>query len=379
VEVVRLWLDKRVSPVDIAVLTRVNALLLPPQVALIEAGVPVASALPRDILERTGVRAALAYLRLGSSPRRLQPVDLREVLRRPSRGLPTWIEKWLTRPMDIADLCRVADKLDDAKVADKVRHLAVDIQSVIDAVESGTTRTALLVIRDRIGLGGAMSLLDSSKGGQAASQLDDLEAILQVADLHPEVSTFESWLRDVLNRAPDGEGVTVATIHRVKGMEWERVVVAGVTGGVLPHRLAEDVEEERRVLHVAITRCKHEVVVLGDATRPSEFLGELDGTSPKRASVVRRPVAAASAPKKAAPVPLSDDAQPVFEALRAWRSQRAKADKVPAFVVANDTTLRAIAAKQPTTLVELSAVPGIGPTKLELYGDVILAVVAGLG
>lgn len=377
VEVVRSWLDRGVSPVDIAVLTRVNALLLPPHVALIEAGVPVASALPRDILERTGVRAALAYLRLART-RLLQPGDLREVLRRPSRGLPIWIEKWLTRPMDITELHKLADKLNDAKVADKMRDLALDIQSVIDAARSGTTRTALLVVRDRVGLGGAMSLLDSSKGGQAASQLDDLEALVQVADLHPEVSTFEPWLRDVLNRSPSSEGVIVSTIHRVKGMEWERVVVAAVTGGVLPHRLAEDVEEERRVLHVGITRCKHEVVVLGDATRPSEFLGELDGSVPKRAQAVRRPATAAPTPKKAEPTPLDEDARPLFDVLRAWRSQRAKKDKVPAYVVASDATLRAIANTRPLTPAELATVPGIGPTKLDTYGDEILAVVSGL-
>lgn len=378
VDVVQSWLERGVPPVDIAVLARVNALLLPPQVALLEAGVPVASFLPRDILDRTGVRAALAYLRLGSTPHRLQPTDLREVLRRPSRGLPTWIEKWLTRPTDITGLCNVADRLDDAKVADKVRGLASDIQSVIDAVESGTTRKALLVIRDRVGLGGAMSLLDSSKGGQAASQLDDLEALVQVADLHPESSTFESWLRGVLNRVPASEGITLATIHRVKGMEWKRVVVVGVTGGIVPHRLAEDIEEERRVLHVGITRCKDEVVLLGDATRPSEFLGELDGTAPKRAPVVRRRVGAAPLEKKGVPAPLSDDDRPLFDTLRAWRLKRAKADKVPAFVIANDATLSAIAIRRPRSLIELSTVPGIGPTKLELYGDEIIAVVAGL-
>jgi DNA helicase-2/ATP-dependent DNA helicase PcrA len=222
-----------------------------------------------------------------------------------------------------------------------------------------------------------MQLLDTSKGGQTASQLDDLDALLEVADLHPDPATFETWLRDVLARPTDDAGVTLSTVHRVKGMEWDRVVVAGVRDGVVPHRLAEDVEEERRVLHVAITRGREKVVVLGDARRASPFLGELDGSAPRRPVVVARPAAPAK-PVKASkdPAPLSAEAEPAFEALRAWR--RVRAEGGPAYIVASDATLRAIAELRPTTLKQLSGVLGIGPTKLELYGEEILEVLDGL-
>jgi superfamily II DNA helicase RecQ len=69
------------------------------------------------------------------------------------------------------------------------------------------------------------------------------------------------------------------------------------------------------------------------------------------------------------------DGGPLEEALRAWRRERCRRDKVSAFIVCSDRTLRAIAAERPTTLVALRQVEGIGPTKLELYGDEILAVV----
>ena len=65
----------------------------------------------------------------------------------------------------------------------------------------------------------------------------------------------------------------------------------------------------------------------------------------------------------------------LFEALKAWRSGRSKADGMPAYVVAKDTTLEAIAQLVPTTLQELLTVDGIGPAKLDRYGDEILAVV----
>jgi DNA helicase-2/ATP-dependent DNA helicase PcrA len=377
VKVVQSWLADGVPATQIAVLTRVNSLLLAPHVALVEAGVPVTSNVRTDMLERTGVRAALAYLRLGSMPGQLRPDDLQEVQRRPSRGFPPWISKWLSRPMSVDDLRAISDRIDDVKVGAKLEGLADDLVVVADAVRTGTTREALRVIADDIGLGGAMTLLDGSKGGQSGSQLDDLDALTQVADLHPEPATFERWLRGVLQRDHDGDGVTLSTVHRVKGMEWDRVVVAGVTEGVLPHRLAEDEEEERRVLHVAITRCRHRVVVLADAARPSVFLDELTGTATPRPP---RPVVREATPlpkakgKKAAAADVPAEAAAADEALRAWRLERCRADDVPAFVVASNATLQAIAVRRPKTAAELLSVDGIGPTKLELYGDEILAV-----
>mgnify|MGYP000489328842 CR=1 FL=1 len=437
VEVVQGWLaEGGVTPADIAVLTRVNSLLLAPHVALLEAGVLVSSRLSPEVLERTGVRAALAYLRLGASSDAMAPSDLQEVQRRPSRGFPRWIDKWMQRPMSIEELRGAADRIDDEKVAYKVRGFADDLAVVAKAVQTGTTRQVLTTIADEVGLGRAMSLLDYSKGAQTASQFDDLEALVQVADLHPDPHTFEAWLRGVLRRSTDEAGVVLSSVHRVKGMEWDRVVVSAVTAGVIPHRLAADIEEERRVLHVAITRARHQAVVLADAERPSAFLAELDGTAPHRAAAPTITRTAASAkPKKASTlearvgfeveanggfrgtiVELGDEgvhlaletgarlfvrygetvtirgrsatlvptpdlpAEVVVaeDALRAWRLERCRADKVSAFIVASNALLRAIATRRPATLEELASIDGIGPTKLDFYGDEILAVLESL-
>ncbi len=246
----------------------------------------------------------------------------------------------------------------------------------------------LAVIADDVGLAGAMSLLDSSKGGQSGSQLDDLDALAQVADLHPDPATFEAWLRGVLGRPAGAAGaaVTLSTVHRVKGMEWDRVVVAGVTDGILPHRLAEDEEEERRVLHVAITRARRRCVVLADLSRPSPFLGELDGTAPVRAQrpkAVARPSDVTPIPKRTAKpaaldAPSSPEVEAAEEALKSWRTERARADAMPAYIVASNRLIRAIAEARPTTAKELFAVSGMGPAKLELYGDELLALLDSL-
>ncbi len=286
VSLVRSWLDEPgVTAASIAVLARVNSLLLAPHVALHEAGVPISSVLRPDVLERTGMRAALAYLRLATSTGAMAAGDIVEILRRPTRGLPQWFPERLARRSrwTLAQLAALVDQVPD-KESHKVLRLADDLGVVLDVGRAGTTRSVLEAVRDEIGLGTAMSLLDRTGGGQGSSHLDDLEGLLGVADLHPDPAGFEEWLRTAFSRESTPAGITLSTIHRVKGREWDRVAVFGVADGIVPHRLADDVEEERRVLHVAITRCRHRVAVLADRTRPSPFLAELAGKAPHRAA-----------------------------------------------------------------------------------------------
>ncbi|MBX3287229.1 MAG: ATP-dependent DNA helicase UvrD2, partial [Actinobacteria bacterium] len=450
VDVVRTWLaEPGVEPTSVAVLARVNSLLLAPQVALAEAGVPINSVLRPEVLERTGMRAALAYLRIGVAGDAIDPNDIVEVMRRPTRGLPQWFPDRLSRrsSWSLAALRSLADQVPDKEAA-KVLRLADDLRLVVDAARRGTTRDVLEAVRDDVGLGTAMGMLDRTGGAQGSSHLDDLEGLLGVADLHPDPAGFEAWLRRVFSREADPEGVTLSTVHRVKGREWDRVAVFGVVDGVVPHRLSEDREEERRVLHVAITRGRHRVAVLGDRTRRSPFLAELAGTAPKRPAP--RPGADRAAARTGATVeplfkkpkgkgvpsaaadgivaaqgqvlkvlggyegavvdadgrgaqlrlatggsltvrygervehagrtaPLAPPTElwgPAGEAeglLRAWRTERAKADGHPPYVVLSDAQLRGIALTRPTDAKGLLACDGIGPTKLERYGDDILA------
>jgi ATP-dependent DNA helicase RecQ len=76
----------------------------------------------------------------------------------------------------------------------------------------------------------------------------------------------------------------------------------------------------------------------------------------------------------AAPAGPADEG--LFERLRAWRRERAREDEVPAYVVLHDATLRELASAKPANERDLAAVKGFGPTKLERYGDDVLAVIA---
>ena len=324
-----------------------------------------------------------------TDPGGIDPRDLLEVSRRPSRGFPRWVDKWLGRCRSGHEVAKAAERIDDVRVSEKLLDLAADIERLSAVAEGATTRVVLQAIRDDIGLGGAMELLDGRPGAEGSSHLDDLDALLQVADIQPDPELFETDLRRALtaDRAPDdgdGAGVTLSTVHRVKGREWPHVIVFGANGGLFPHRLAEDVEEERRVFHVAITRGIEQVTVLADAERPSPFIAELDGSAPKRparqltASGSRAPASTARTDSRAAGydgTDLEGEDVVVFEELRRWRAEVARRQGGPAFTVFNDATLKAAARARPDSLRALASIKGVGPTKLENYGDDVLEII----
>nr|WP_308468982.1 DNA helicase RecQ [Glaciibacter superstes] len=92
---------------------------------------------------------------------------------------------------------------------------------------------------------------------------------------------------------------------------------------------------------------------------------------------VERPARSrAASGSKGALAELPESALALFEALRAWRGERARAQGVPAYIVFGDATLRGVALTRPATLAELDGISGIGAKKLETYGQQLLDVVA---
>ncbi|HXY45647.1 MAG TPA: ATP-dependent DNA helicase UvrD2 [Acidimicrobiales bacterium] len=380
---------------EVAVLARVNSTLLPVQVTLMEHGVPCSAPLGPSILSRTGIRAALAYLRIGTDPEHISRSDIAETVRRPSRRIARNVIDMLHRrpATSVADIRRLAGALSGGDV-EKLRWFADDLETVARSVARGNAAATLKAIRVEIGLGSAMEALDGSKGDlERSSHLDDLVALEAVARLHPDPLTFEAWLTGVLEQPGSGGGVVLSTVHRVKGREWPHVIVYGADEGLFPHRLAGDQEEERRVFHVAVTRASRSVVVVADASTPSRFCDELFKRAPVSALATqpvgppgrqRRPEPASTAGWRgrggaassggAGRSPLSPEAGTVISALRTWRSETARRDKVPAYVVLSDAYLEGIALALPSSLRELARCKGIGPAKLEKYGDDLLAV-----
>jgi ATP-dependent DNA helicase RecQ len=77
-----------------------------------------------------------------------------------------------------------------------------------------------------------------------------------------------------------------------------------------------------------------------------------------------------------APAPPTPADPALFQRLREWRSEVARRLGVPAYVVFHDRTLNELAAQRPTNLVELEALPGIGRSKLDRYGQALLEIIA---
>jgi DNA helicase II / ATP-dependent DNA helicase PcrA len=190
--------------------------------------------------------------------------------------------------------------------------------------------------------------------------------------------------RDAVESEAGGDGVTLSTLHRAKGLEWDAVFLPQLEEGTLPIRQsssdADALAEERRLLYVGITRARRQLVLSwagsrvgakGPArARPSRFIAEL------WPNAVARP-----APKPGSAVAtfeLSAADEPLLAKLIEWRRERARADGVPAYVVADNKTLAAIAVRRPSDAAGLLAVPGIGQRKAAGYGDEILAIVSSI-
>jgi ATP-dependent DNA helicase UvrD/PcrA len=240
----------------------------------------------------------------------------------------------------------------------------------------------------------------TSEGREAQERQSALETLLaivtSVAQTVPS-GGIDAVLAELGRRAAherDGSagGVNLLTYHRAKGLEWDAVFLPMLEEGSLPIRQALDdddaLAEERRLLYVGITRAR-EHLALSWATRretrgresrrqPSRFLLDLRVRS-QSAAGTNRPVRDLGGPPVDRPRPRpGDNKDPVFAALHEWRTAAAREAGIAAFVVAHDSTLAAIAEARPATLAALRRVKGMGPAKLEKYGDGILEVLGAI-
>jgi DNA helicase-2/ATP-dependent DNA helicase PcrA len=276
----------------------------------------------------------------------------------------------------------------------------------------GSLHEALADLESRLAAGGDgdPELLEATVSDAEASRIRNLEELLRLGseyladERHPTAAGFTSWLvATVANDEVQGttDVVDIVTFHAAKGLEWPIVHLAGIESGLVPSahaRTSEALAEERRLFYVAVTRAERELHMTWAEERtfgtkvarrkPSPYLEDLEpllaalesGTAPADAAqhlpAARQAVNAARANRSLRKPTVPVESQPLFDALRQWRSQRAKAANTPAFVIFDDKTLTEIATRRPHDRPGLLAVPGIGPVKVERYGEDILAMVA---
>jgi DNA helicase-2/ATP-dependent DNA helicase PcrA len=225
-------------------------------------------------------------------------------------------------------------------------------------------------------------------GGTARERWESLTALVNLADdliaTMPEAQlpdlVAELDARVTAQHAPTVQGVTLASLHSAKGLEWDAVFLVGLTDTTVPisHATTDaQIAEERRLLYVGITRARERLALSWALARspgqrrgrrPSRFL---DGLRPH----VARDVATKQAKKKGT-APEAADAE-LFGRLRAWRKAQAEAQGSPPYIVFSDATLVAIADARPQSTAALARISGVGPMKLERYAEPLLAVLGG--
>ncbi|MCI0383977.1 ATP-dependent DNA helicase UvrD2 [Streptomyces sp. CNQ085] len=284
---------------------------------------------------------------------------------------------------------------------------AVDLPSQVRAVLGGTGWTP----RPPAGSGAVRDRWESLAA--LARLAEDFARARPQATLSDLVAELDE--RANAQHAPTVEGVTLASLHSAKGLEWDAVFLVGLTDGTLPISYAktdEQVEEERRLLYVGVTRARCHLSLSWALSRspggrggrrPSRFLGGLrPGSSsgggraggaggvergggrsrgrrgPVRCRVCGRTLTDAGEIKlmrcEGCPSDLDEE---LYERLREWRSAQARQLGQPAYCVFTDKTLMAVAEALPDSEAELARIPGVGGRKLQRFGADVLALCAG--
>ncbi|MBK1789274.1 ATP-dependent DNA helicase UvrD2 [Prauserella cavernicola] len=249
-------------------------------------------------------------------------------------------------------------------------------------------------------------------GGAAKERWDALLALVELAEelaATTEGADLARYVADLDQRAaaqhpPTVEGVTLASLHAAKGLEWDAVFLVGLAEGTMPIQHADgnddDVEEERRLFYVGVTRAReHLSLTWALARNPdgrrnrrrSRFLyGLIPEDHPAARVAKSQRQTALKARCRICGGPLiatmeiklgrcgkcpADVDEELLERLKDWRVERARELKVPAFVVFTDATLVAIAEQRPLDDSALVSISGIGATKLDRFGAEVLAVV----
>ncbi len=329
-EIDRLGDHEGVRPSDVAVFYRTNAQSRVFEEIFIRVGLPYRVVGGVRFYERREVRDIIAYLRYIDNPADL--VSLRRILNTPRRGIGDRAQACV-EALSARDRIPFAEALDNAADAPGINPRSVraigDFVALItelramsvgagyvDAAGVGGTRAGPSDIVEAIlARTGYFADLEASEDPQDESRIDNLTELVSVAREYEQANpagSLAGFLEQVslvadADSVPDADTgvVTLMTLHTAKGLEFPVVFLAGMEDGVFPHlrTLADEqeLEEERRLAYVGITRARQRLYLSRAITRsawgqpaynpPSRFLDELpaellswEREEPKRSS-----------------------------------------------------------------------------------------------
>jgi DNA helicase II / ATP-dependent DNA helicase PcrA len=294
-----------------AVLYRTNAQSRAIEDALMRDGIPYRIIGGVRFYERREIKDALAFLRLVINPH--DDVSFRRVVNVPARGVGKGVLEAL-EAVEIGDANVVSPLLDDAE-APAPRSLWARLALALDRrllpprglaalktfrdiilglaadVAGATVSTSLGLMLDRTGY---LRALREEQNEDADGRIENLMELVSAAreyemrEADPSLGGFVDRL-SLLSEADEAQGsaearVWMMTMHAAKGLEFPTVIVAGMEEGLFPHsRSVEDeneVEEERRLCYVCLTRARTRLVLTGAARR--RVFGEYQRSQPSR-------------------------------------------------------------------------------------------------
>lgn len=327
---------------------------------------------------------------LARTNRQLEPI--RHALT--AAGIPTVVRAGTA----LAASQQVRDVLDRLRTGERHGTLAPGMPfAALVAELAGTDLSAAVLTGDESGTGPEPAVdpdLDALVAAAAEYELATLDAGASTS-----ADGLTAWLRTTVGAEGGHAGadaVSLLSMHRAKGLEFDVVFVVGLEEGFAPIVHAADdaaVEEERRLFYVALTRSRRRLLLSWCRTRTLR-----DSTRQRARSRFLDPVVAAlqHAAAETAPAPgwrtwlggmragaghrdtdSGPDPTTVLDDLRAWRSRTAAREGVAAHLVAHDATLRHLASNRPVDLTTLARTPDLDQIKLRRYGPELLDLLRG--
>ena len=284
---------------DIAIFCRVTALTRNLESALRSARIPYQVVGGVAFYERQEVKDLLAYLKLAVNPK--DDVAFERVVNTPPRGLgQTTLDHLRAYASRVGiPLLRAAREAQQvAAIKDKAARSLRDFALLMDELATLRDQPAEAALRSVLALTSYRAYLAEAPQGEAEERLANLDELVSAAreyDATHTEPTLDGFLEEVslisaVDRMRDDAGaVAVMTLHAAKGLEFPVVFIIGLEEGILPHSRSsesrEELEEERRLLFVGITRAQKELTISHCKIReyrgqrqvmiPSCFLNEL--------------------------------------------------------------------------------------------------------
>jgi DNA helicase II / ATP-dependent DNA helicase PcrA len=282
---------------DTAILYRTNAQSREFEIYFSRHGIPYKLVGTVSFYSREEIKDTLAWLHLIVNP--ADEVAWRRIINKPSRGIgASSVKKILTCRIeaggDLVRACELAKDMVSSKAAKGVVQFAEIFSSLRKSLGEEKLRVFFMKVLSATGLLQHYKEEDLSAGTQRVRNLDEL--LGAAAEYPPGEEGLTRFLEDVeLDRmqiedkaaGPDDQ-VTLITMHNTKGLEFDRVIITGLEDGLFPSRRnsdEEELEEERRIFYVSITRAKGELYMTSCRRRriwgktqlmsPSPFIDEI--------------------------------------------------------------------------------------------------------